>query len=652
MNQTIAELPLVSLVIPVYNAMPYLVETLDSISHQGLDARELEVILVNDGSNDGSETVLAEYAQKNPNFRVLNQPNSGGPADPCNKGIAAVRGKYFFVLGSDDVLAEGALGELTAYAEREGSDIVLAKMAGLNGRHAPSSMFKQTKADAHLVEDNLFMSLTAIKLFRTDLVHKTGARNPTHLRVGSDQPFTAACYLVADKISVCADRAYVLIRKREDGKNVTSSPRNSLEYAALLTATVEVIVQWTEPGEIRDGVLRRPVRGALHKALEPRFLALGKAEQESVVAEIQQAIGPYFTDEVAAHLGARSRLKVRLALEGRTDALRALIAWQKSGGQELLVRDEGGFRLDLPVELVDEIGSEKLRDVKVVGAATLDDLIVENGRLQVEAGAHVRQSLAPPDSVTLRIRRRGTDELFDVQVHGQQAVQRSGANGVKFRAEVDATEMAQGVWDVYVVQRFGDSEIENRLGRNRSDRVTAERRLLIDQSDGYEELGVAYFTRNYGNLSLDIGYVLLTKTGPAVRVISVLRTEPGRHTALLRADPAESVRLTLVQDREGVLPDAELSFVPLGDGLLAAPLPSVRGETRPMVKVENPHESVMLDLPEVIDITAHEESPVTAASRSLSGVFVKGKRAAKDVARRMGVRRPGLSSRPSSRAQR
>ena len=62
------------------------------------------MILVNDGSDDGSAQVLAEYAERHPNYRLLNQPNSGGPADPCNKGIAAVRGRYFFVLGADDVL--------------------------------------------------------------------------------------------------------------------------------------------------------------------------------------------------------------------------------------------------------------------------------------------------------------------------------------------------------------------------------------------------------------------------------------------------------------------------------------------------------------------------------------------------------------------
>ena len=158
-----AETPLVSLVIPVYNAMPYLVELLDMLPKQGLDPSQLEVILVNDGSDDGSEKVLAEYAARHPNYRLIDQPNSGGPADPCNKGIAAVTGKYFFVVGADDVLTENTLGDLARYAEDNGSDIVLAKMAGLNGRHAPSSMFQRSVDDADIVADKLYNSLTAIK---------------------------------------------------------------------------------------------------------------------------------------------------------------------------------------------------------------------------------------------------------------------------------------------------------------------------------------------------------------------------------------------------------------------------------------------------------------------------------------------------------
>lgn len=573
MTQKTADSPLVSLVIPVYNSMPYLIETLDAIEKQGLDENQLEVILVNDGSTDGSEKVLADYAEKHPNYRLLNQPNSGGPADPCNKGIAAVTGKYFFVVGSDDVLTENALGDLAAYAEKHDSDIVLAKMAGINGRHAPGSMFKATKPDAHLVKDRLFNSLTAIKLFRTDLVTKTGAHNPTHLRTGSDQPFTAACYLVAKKISVRADRPFVMIRKRDDGKNVTSRPRTATEYSDLLTALVDVIIKWSEPGELRDGVLHRPVHGAMRKTLLPRFLDVDEQEQERIVSEMQRVVGPHFNDAVAAHLGSLERVKARLALAGRIEELRVLIQWEKDGGTSRLAHDDGGFRLDLPEELAQHIGIEVLRDVKVVGVARLEGIATEGRTVNLDASAYVRDASVPPDSVVLRVRLRDSEQSIDYPVRTVQPATVDGAPGLRFHIDLDTSELIDGVWDLCIVQRFGSNELENRLGRNRSEDVTDERRSLVS-ADARTETGVAYFTKGYGNVSLDVGYTLLARTGPHAVVAGALDTGSGNRVALLRTGAANSLQITLQKEQSPKRPGTDAAVAFLEDGLVAVDVPA------------------------------------------------------------------------------
>lgn len=641
-NQKTAETPLVSLVIPVFNSMPYLVETLDAIETQGLAEDQLEVILVNDGSTDGSEKVLAEYAAKHPNYRLLNQPNSGGPADPCNKGIAAVTGKYFFVVGSDDVLTEGALGDLAAYAEKHGSDIVLAKMAGLNGRHAPGSMFKATKADAHLVDDNLFNSLTAIKLFRTDLVKMTGAHNPTHLRIGSDQPFTAACYLVAKKISVRADKPFVLIRKREDGRNVTSRERDATEYSDLLTALVDVIIRWSEPGELRDGVLHRPVQGAMRKALHPRFLNVDEQAQEHIVSEMQRVVGPHFNDAVAAHLSSFNRLKARLALAGRLEELRAVMQWEKDGGQPRLGHDGNGFHLDLPEELRERVGGELLRDVKVVGVPTLEDLEVDSELVRLGVSAHVRDGLAAADDVLLRLRRRGTEELIDLPALEEQPTRAEGLPAVRFQVEIDAAALSQGVWDLWVVQRFGEDELENRLGRHRSERVTDERRLLIDATGSHKDRGIVYFTKGHGNVSLDIGYTLLARTGPEVTVAGVLDVAAGHRVALLRVDAADSLQVTALEEETRTGAGTEVLGARLEGGLLAVSVPDGTGSLR----VANPHGVVVLPLPRAVELSAAEALPAAVPAPIRGESIVEfAQRAGRGAARRLRSHRPFSSKR-------
>lgn len=637
MPQSSDATPLVSLVIPVYNAMPYLVEGLDAIERQGLDAAQLEVILVNDGSNDGSERVLADYAARHPNYRLINQPNSGGPADPCNKGIAAVTGKYFFVVGADDYLTDGALRDLVDFAEREESEIVLAKMAGLNGRHAPGSMFTRTVADADIVDDKLYNSLTAIKLFRTDVVRRCGAYNPTHLRVGSDQPFTLACYLVAKKISVCADRPYVMIRTREDGQNVTVSyRRSSWDFARLSTANLEVTEKWSEPGRIRDGIMRRTVRGALSKALAERFLDLDEEKQEAVVQEIRNSPLPrMFNDAVAAHLTALPRLKVHLALEGRTDVLRRVISWEKDGGAESLVHDQRGFRLMLPADLADDIGEDLLRDVRVAGVVRLEMLSVDGTTVRLVASAQVSRGATAPDEARLRVQNRATGEWNDVPAVAPEIVGRGGTEALEFRAEVEMAPYAHGIWDFHVVHRYGTHELINRLGRHRGPEIVDSRRRLLDAATS-EDLGIVYFTQGFGNLSVDRGYTVLARTGPDVRLLTMLRTGAGARLVIL-ASAGDSALSASVHGDRGAEDDGEtVPMIEAGEGLLALPLPRRSGANSGWLKIEDDFGHVVLPVPEGVEVARSG-----AATTLLSGAAASGGRVARGAVRRLrALRRP------------
>lgn len=631
MPQSSDATPLVSLVIPVYNAMPYLVEGLDAIERQGLDAAQLEVILVNDGSNDGSERVLADYAARHPNYRLINQPNSGGPADPCNKGIAAVTGKYFFVVGADDYLTDGALRDLVDFAEREESEIVLAKMAGLNGRHAPGSMFTRTVADADIVDDKLYNSLTAIKLFRTDVVRRCGAYNPTHLRVGSDQPFTLACYLVAKKISVCSDRPYVMIRKREDGQNVTVSyRRSSWDYARLSTANLEVTEKWSEPGRLRDGIMRRTVRGALSKSLAERFLDLDEEKQEAVVQEIRNSpLQRMFNDAVAAHLTALPRLKVRLALEGRTDVLRRVVRWEKDGGVESLVHDEQGFRLELPEGVTSEVGDDLLRDVRVVGVVRLEKIAVDGTTVRLAGSAQVSRGATAPDEARLRVQNRATGEWNDLPVAAPEVVGRGGAEALEFRADVDMALYARGIWDFYVVHRYGTQELINRLGRHRGPEVADSRRRLLDAATS-EDLGIVYFTQGFGNLSVDRGYTVLARTGPDVRLLTSLQIGASTLLVILASAEGMTISATAHGERSAKDDGEQVTVVEAGEGLLALTLARQSETSGRWLKVDDGYGQVVLPIPEAVKV------PRAATARTLlSDAAAGSERVARGAVRRL-----------------
>src|SRR5437763_445605 len=101
--------PEVSVIIPVYNAMPYLLTCLSSVLEQTIGRDELEVLAVDDGSTDDSVGQLRLLAAGWPGLRVFRQSHSGGPSRPRNLGLARANGRYVFFLDADDYLAPQAL---------------------------------------------------------------------------------------------------------------------------------------------------------------------------------------------------------------------------------------------------------------------------------------------------------------------------------------------------------------------------------------------------------------------------------------------------------------------------------------------------------------------------------------------------------------
>ena len=88
-----------SIIIPVYNVEKYLVECVTSIFSQHYD--NLEILLIDDGSTDGSGKLCDELARKHEKVRVIHKKN-GGSADARNKGIEESTGEYLLFLDSDD----------------------------------------------------------------------------------------------------------------------------------------------------------------------------------------------------------------------------------------------------------------------------------------------------------------------------------------------------------------------------------------------------------------------------------------------------------------------------------------------------------------------------------------------------------------------
>ncbi len=114
--------PKVSVIMPVYNVIDYLEGTLKSVANQSL--KDIEIICVDDGSNDGSDKILDEFAARDARFKIIHQQNQyAGVAR--NNGLAVATGKYVVFWDSDDIFKINALEKLYVEAERTNAEIVV-----------------------------------------------------------------------------------------------------------------------------------------------------------------------------------------------------------------------------------------------------------------------------------------------------------------------------------------------------------------------------------------------------------------------------------------------------------------------------------------------------------------------------------------------
>lgn len=117
-------IPMVSVVIPVYNVEDYLRECLDSVLSQTL--RDIEIICVDDGSTDNSPDILQEYARNDDRIRIYTKKNEGvGGASARNLGLSKTVGKYVSILDSDDFFNQSMLEKAVRRAEATNADIVI-----------------------------------------------------------------------------------------------------------------------------------------------------------------------------------------------------------------------------------------------------------------------------------------------------------------------------------------------------------------------------------------------------------------------------------------------------------------------------------------------------------------------------------------------
>ncbi len=240
----------VSVVVPIYNVERYLGACLDSIAGQTF--RDLEVVLVDDGSTDSSPAIAESYAARDDRFRLIRQPN-GGLGNARNTGTDHATGEYLAFVDSDDVLAPNAYELLAGALDRTGSDFATGNIWRLiegetKQAYFISHVFTRTRLRTHVSRHReLLLDRTAWnKLWRRSFWDAQGYRFPEGV-YNEDIPITLPAHVDAEAVDVIAEPVYYW-RSREEKTSITQQRVQMKALRDRLAAVERVVDHLRERG--------------------------------------------------------------------------------------------------------------------------------------------------------------------------------------------------------------------------------------------------------------------------------------------------------------------------------------------------------------------------------------------------------------------
>lgn len=229
---------LVSIVVPVYKVEQYLDQCVQSIRNQTW--KELEIILVDDGSPDQCGKMCEGYKEQDERIKVLHKPN-GGLGDARNAGAKAAVGKYLLFVDSDDYIAEELVEKAVKSAEETDSDIVLFDYYYVeNGRKELRSYDIPQRRALNLADEKrvlLAPPASWSKLFRLEFYRRARISFPVGLYY-EDLAMTPQLLLEAERIVYLKEPLYYYVNRQDSIMGSRNYERNCRDIVRVLNKVI------------------------------------------------------------------------------------------------------------------------------------------------------------------------------------------------------------------------------------------------------------------------------------------------------------------------------------------------------------------------------------------------------------------------------
>lgn len=329
-------MPRFSVVVPVYNAQKYLEKCINSVLTQSFG--DLELILVDDGSPDGSGRICDRFAEKDNRVKVIHQQNQGHITARMN-GVKAATGEYILFLDSDDWFLPEAIQTVNRAVERFGCDMLLFR---LERGGVPCADFfggeqeEVSKADYYTVNlERTALNSLVLRAVKRSLFDGADISGFEHFRNSEDLLLVLQLVKKADKISYIPAVLYGY-RENENGITATFN-KNALnefvESRAVLWAEIQKLGLDNETNTVRlnTAFMRRAADAALQISRDKSMNFSMKKEQYKKITDM-----PFFKAAVlnfdSAAFGTAKKMRIKL-LENNlymlvfiTDKLRSLLS--------------------------------------------------------------------------------------------------------------------------------------------------------------------------------------------------------------------------------------------------------------------------------------------------------------------------------------
>ncbi len=234
--------PLISVIVPIFNTGEYLYDCLDSIARQTY--KNLEVILVDDGSTDSSSKICDEYAVQDTRFRVIHKQNQG-VSKARNAALQVAQGEYIGFVDSDDIIELDMYEFLYAKAIEYNAEISICgtKVIDNSGERKLTNLNELTVLNSDVAAENLlfgrvFTGSPCDKLFKKECIEEVFF--PEDIYNGEDIYFVFKSILNSSKIIVAPESKYNYC-KREGSASTVSFNEKMFTYHTVSERLLEIV---------------------------------------------------------------------------------------------------------------------------------------------------------------------------------------------------------------------------------------------------------------------------------------------------------------------------------------------------------------------------------------------------------------------------